>query len=172
MRLYTLYLLIAPFLLASCGAPRKVAEGSGDAAGRQLLGKYSSLLGVEEKQISDVRLYRFIDEWYGTPYKYAGKTKSGVDCSGFSSALYREVYGKNISGSASGIYEQCRVISQGKLHEGDLVFFKIESGKVSHVGVYLQNNKFVHASTKKGVVISDLDEPYYKKYFYKGGRLM
>ena len=51
------------------------------------------------------------------------------------------------------------------------MFFKIESDKVSHIGVYLQNNKFVHASTKKGIHIDDLDEPYYKKYFYKGGRI-
>jgi len=50
------------------------------------------------------------------------------------------------------------------------VFFKIESKNVSHVGVYLMNNKFVHASTKKGVIISDLNEPYYQKYFFTGGR--
>jgi lipoprotein Spr len=57
------------------------------------------------------------------------------------------------------------------MEEGDLVFFKIEGNQVSHIGVYLQNNKFVHATTKKGVIINDLDELYYKKYYFKSGRI-
>ncbi len=57
------------------------------------------------------------------------------------------------------------------LKEGDFVFIKIRKGQISHVGIYLGNNKFAHASVKTGVIISDLDEPYYKKYFYRGGRI-
>ena len=68
-------------------------------------------------------------------------------------------------------------ISEKELKEGDLVFFTINSkpnakeGQVSHMGIYLQNNKFVHATTKAGVMINDLDEEYYKKYFEGGGRI-
>ena len=105
------------------------------------------------------------------PYKYGGKNKQGIDCSAFTLELLKEVYNKDLTGTSSSISNGCKVISKNNLLEGDLVFFKIESDNISHIGVYLQNNKFVHASTKKGVMIDDLDEPYYKKYFFKGGRI-
>jgi lipoprotein Spr len=62
-------------------------------------------------------------------------------------------------------------LSREELKEGDLVFFKIKSRSITHVGIYLGNNRFAHASSSRGVVLSNLDEPYYKRYFYKGGRL-
>jgi lipoprotein Spr len=62
-------------------------------------------------------------------------------------------------------------LKKSQLREGDLVFFKIRKRRVSHVGVYLSHNRFIHASVHDGVVISDLDEPYYKKYFFKGGKV-
>ena len=126
---------------------------------------------MNESEITNVALYKFIDEWYGVPYLYGGKTKSGVDCSGFASILYSTIYKKNISGSAASIFNACKAVSEKDLEEGDLVFFKINSDKISHVGVYLKNHHFVHASTHKGIVISSLEEDYYKKYFFKGGKL-
>ena len=99
------------------------------------------------------------------------KNKNGIDCSNFTSTLYSNVYSKPLTGSSSSIFNQCKVISKNNLEEGDLVFFKIDGDNISHIGVYLQNNKFVHATTKKGVMIDDLDEEYYKKYYYKGGRI-
>lgn len=133
--------------------------------------KYAAQLKVDTKNISNEKLYLFIDDWYAVPYKYAGFDKSGIDCSGFSCKLYENVYSKKISRASKDIYASCKEIAQSDLKEGDFVFFKIESKNVSHVGVYLQNGKFVHASTKKGVIINDLNEPYYKKYFFAGGRI-
>ncbi len=138
---------------------------------KKIAQKYAPILLVDEDDISNIPLYSFIDDWYGVPYKYGGKNKNGIDCSNFTSTLYSQIYKKPIAGSSSGIFEQCRIISKNDLREGDLVFFIIEGKKVSHIGVYLQNNKFVHATTKKGVMIDDLDSPYYKKYFHKAGRL-
>ena len=133
--------------------------------------KYSHLLGVSKGNISDRKFYAFIDEWYGTCYQYGGKTKKGIDCSGFTIILYKEVFGKELSGTSSSIYNQCKKVSKEELKEGDLVFFKIESKDISHIGIYLQNNKFVHATTKAGIIINDLGEDYYKKYFTGGGRI-
>lgn len=127
-------------------------------------------MGVSETDINNLALYQFIDEWYGTPYKYAGKSKSGVDCSGFTGILLREVFGKEVSGSSASIYNGCEKILKEELKEGDLVFFRIESKEISHVGVYLQNNRFVHASTVGGVMINDLQKEYYVKYFAGAGR--
>lgn len=134
--------------------------------------KYAQALGVSEKDIDNLKLYYFIDEWMGVPYKYGGKDKNGIDCSGFTGLLYREVYNKNVSGPTSSLIDLTSIISESDLKEGDMVFFHIEKkGKVSHVGVYLQNNKFVHATTKKGVMINDLNENYYKQHYFKSGRV-
>lgn len=133
--------------------------------------KYSSLLSVKEQQIESLPLYSLIDEWYGTPYKYGSCDKNGIDCSNFIGIIYQQIYHQSISGSSSSIFNQCTAIAKNELREGDLLFFKIGKRGISHVGMYLQNNKFVHATTKKGVMINDLDEPYYTAHFYKAGRL-
>ncbi|MDF2438463.1 MAG: glycoside hydrolase [Bacteroidota bacterium] len=155
----------------SSAAGNKNTEISGNAAGsKKITAKYSDLLAVPENQIDNISLYNFIDEWYGVPYKYGGKNKSGIDCSNFTSTLYKTIYNKSISGSSSSIFNQCNPVSRNELREGDLLFFKIENDQISHIGVYLKNNRFVHATTKKGVMIDDLNNPYYKKYFFKAGR--
>ncbi len=132
---------------------------------------YAAKLNVSESDIKNEKLYKFIDEWYAAPYKYGGKDKNGIDCSGFTGVLCSSIYNKKVSSSSKAIYEEVKKINSSDLKEGDLVFFIINGKNVSHVGVYLQHNKFVHASTKRGVIISDLDEPYYKKYFYSAGRI-
>lgn len=165
-----LLLLVFPLAGFACHGKRH-ATSSETTADRVLKKKYAGLLGIPENEITNLPLYHFIDEWYAVPYKYGGKTKTGVDCSGFVSALYSSVYKKTIAGSAATLCDQSDKVSEKNLEEGDLVFFKINSDKVSHVGVYLKNHHFVHASTHKGVVISSLEETYYSKYFYRGGRV-
>ena len=157
--------LASVLFLFSCG-PQKAATSSPS----NITQKYAGMLGVEKKDVANIPLYRFIDNWVGTPYQYGGKTPKGVDCSGFVTILYREVYGKEIGGSSAAIYKQCKTIQTKNLKEGDLVFFRIDSKEVSHIGVYLQNDRFVHASTKAGVRIDRLDDPYYSKYIIGGGR--
>ncbi len=130
-----------------------------------------TLLNITDKEMQQP-LYKFITEWYGVPYKYGECSKNGIDCSGFVNMLYQKIYDKSLERRSEDIFnKQCKKINRADVKEGDLVFFKIESKTISHVGVYLKNNKFVHASTKKGVIISDLNEPYYQKYFYAFGRV-
>ena len=161
--------------ITSCGTTKKVSSSSSEkennSSSTKLKTKYAQLLSVNENKIDNIKLYSFINEWYGVKYKYGGKTKKGIDCSAFTSILYTDVYNKTLNGTAASIFYQCKPVSKNNLDEGDLVFFKIDNDNVTHIGVYLQNNKFVHASTKKGIMIDDLDEPYFKKYFFKGGKL-
>lgn len=102
------------------------------------------------------------------PYKYGGKTKRGINSPTSPRLCVKQFTTKWLKCLQLETYSVCKPIPNPK---GDFMFFKIESEKIWRVGVYLQNNKFIHASTKKGVIINDLNEAYYKKYFYKAARI-
>lgn len=117
-------------------------------------------------------LYYEVFKWLGTKYCYAGTSASGIDCSGFVSKICKTVYGKELPHSSAGMFTVCQPLPQHDvLAEGDLVFFKIKKGRISHVGIYLQHGKFAHASIYNGVTINDLSESYYRKYFFRAGRI-
>ena len=136
-----------------------------------LQGYYSQVFGFELPDIFNMDLYSSIEKWLGTPYRYAGKTDDGIDCSSFVNRIYESVYCYMLPSSSADIAKQVTGLPKEKLREGDLVFFKINRRNISHVGVYLGDDKFAHASQSKGVIISDLNSPYYKKYFVKAGRV-
>lgn len=130
----------------------------------------SKILDVSENNLKDKKLYNFIIDWYGTPYKYGGTSENGIDCSGFTNILYKEIYKIQLPRISKDIAENVKRKYTNDLKEGDLVFFSFgNTGTVNHVGIYLHNNKFVHASTSKGVIISNLTEPYYGNYLVKCG---
>jgi len=118
-------------------------------------------------------MYYEIYRWYRTCYRYGGNSDKGIDCSHFVNMLYEKIYGHRLNSSSASIFTQCKVVKKGieDAVEGDLVFFRIKKKRVSHIAIYLQNGKFAHASTQAGVIISDITEPYYKRHFYKVGRM-
>jgi NlpC/P60 family len=160
--------ILLAVLITACGGNKKMVSSTKNT---YIIDKYAGLLEIPKSEIKNIKLYSFIDNWYGTKYKYGGMSKTGVDCSGFCNVLYNEVYNKEIKRTTSDLSKDINKKSKGNLKEGDLVFFNISKKKNSHVGVYLKNNRFVHASTSKGVLISSLDNPYYKKTYSKGGNL-
>lgn len=120
---------------------------------------------------SRVELYDTIVNWLGTPYRFAGNGEHGIDCSGLVHLLCSRVYGFNPGARNSGeLYQRVEKIDPDELREGDLLFFRIYKRRISHVAMYLGNGKFVHSSTSRGVIISDLNEAYYRKHFAGAGR--
>ena len=128
---------------------------------------------IDLSRCDNPKLYTEIYQWYRTRYHYGGNSAKGIDCSHFVNMLYTKIYGRQLNGSAASIFPQCKVVKGGidEAAEGDLVFFKIKKKRISHIAIYLQHGKFAHATTQAGVIISDITEPYYKRHFYKVGRI-
>lgn len=131
--------------------------------------RYSILLNTEVEYLANRDLYRLISDWWGTPYKIGGMTPRGIDCSAFVQNIMAGAYQLAVPRTAKEQKDICAALERTELREGDLVFFNTRGG-VSHVGIYLHNNKFVHASTSGGVMISDLSEPYWEKRYLGAGR--
>jgi len=127
--------------------------------------------GLPVDTASELELYYQMYEWLGTRYRFGGETKRGIDCSGFTGIVYEKAYKRVLPRDSRSMYKMTNPVPRSEMKEGDLLFFRIRRGQVSHVGIYLGNNKFVHASTTQGVIVSDLREDYYRRYFYKAGRL-
>ena len=143
------------FILSSCrtSAPR---------LDYQALARASILLGVDINMEDNHKLYLESAEWIGVPYRGGGDSKRGTDCSGLTYQIYRKVYRTQVPRNTEDLRK-----------EGDLVFFSSSRSrkKVAHVGIYLKNGKFIHASTSKGVIVSRLSEDYYTRHWISGGRI-
>ena len=121
---------------------------------------------------NDSSLHKFIDTWIGKPYKFGGNSEFGIDCSHFVSKLYQTVYEKTIKGTCYKLWKNSERVEKEKLQTGDLVFFNSKySPSGWHVGVYLWDDKFIHAANRKeGVKISSLTESVYTKNYKGAGR--
>lgn len=131
--------------------------------------KYAQILNREVESLTNTALFKFIDEWWQTNYRYGGTTKAGIDCSAFAGLLLSTVYGIKLPRTAKQEYAACAKIDKEDMQEGDMIFFNTRGG-VSHVGVYLGDGYFVHAGVSNGVTISSLNDKYYGRRFIGGGR--
>lgn len=132
--------------------------------------KYAILLNESVEKLSNLVLYKNIDDWYGTRYRYGGKTTKGIDCSAFMQVISEYTFGWVLPRTAREQYVAMQGIKRDELREGDFVFFNTTGG-ISHVGMYLQNNKFIHASSSEGVSIGDLQSKYWSRRFIGARRM-
>lgn len=116
------------------------------------------------------KLWSEYQSWQGTPYKYGGTSKSGVDCSAFVQSVFYKAQNKSLPRTTNSQSNAGYEVSYEDARAGDLIFFKT-SWKDKHVGIYLGNNAFMHASTSKGVIISRLDNPYWSSVFWQVRRV-
>lgn len=147
-------------------APRDVAVS------RNLLASYAEVLGVRPNELANPRLYELIDQWMGVPHRSGGTDRRGMDCSAFVGMVMNDVYGKTLPRTSRDMAQQIKRKYERQLKEGDLVFFSFGKRNIDHVGIYLNNNKFVHVSTSRGVIISDLRDTWYYRYFTRAGTVM
>jgi cell wall-associated NlpC family hydrolase len=152
---------------------RKLRKGIGIELFTPLAFKYAILLDVPVEKVADDRLLEVLDHWYGTRYRYGGETRKGIDCSAFTQAFILSYLDHKLPRTADEQYKECKHIKKKKLRQGDLVFFKTRGpkGAISHVGVYLVNDRFVHSAASTGVRISKLNDDYYREKYAGAGRI-
>jgi hypothetical protein len=134
--------------------------------------KYHGMLNAPPAFYNQFKLFQFIDKWMGTPYLFGGTTFRGVDCSALTGYFSKEVLGVQLPRTAQGQHDHLKLSTfPGLFQTGDLVFFHTTRPGISHVGIYLFNNKFLHASASNGVTISDLKDDYYVKAYRAARRI-
>ncbi len=110
--------------------------------------------------------------WLGTRYRYGGNDKSGVDCSGFVLQVYGKALGIKLPRTSVQQHKYCARIDKAQLQPGDLVFFTVRGGSsIGHVGIYMGNSRMIHASSSQGVIVSSLDDTYYRRNYHSSGRV-
>ncbi|TFF33548.1 C40 family peptidase [Mucilaginibacter psychrotolerans] len=173
MKKFALAIALFMSVLAAQAQTKSVPVQPADSDDQESLAKdyLSQIMGVALSATSNMKLFNFVHDWIGTPYRFGGSSRKGIDCSAFTKQLYSDVFNLTIRRSSRDIFSMVNPVSKDDLKEGDLVFFKIHSRRISHVGIYLGNNRFAHASSR-GVAISSLDDAYYSRYFFKGGRML
>lgn len=119
---------------------------------------------IQEKIIAEA------ESWFGTPHRLGGTSKKGIDCSGLVMTIYKNALNITLPRSTKEQATVGRPVKKTGLLPGDLIFFKT-GFKKRHVGVYFGDNTFVHASASKGVIISNLDNPYWQKAYRKARRI-
>lgn len=176
-------LLICSLSLSSCSFVKNLArnnkedeawdiEWDSEAGGKPIKHKKDSKHNNKNTtKIPKTELTEYCKDWIGTPHVMGGMTKQGVDCSGFVDNVYMDVYGISLPRNSQDIEKVVEPIDdKTQLKEGDLVFFNGKEGKVNHVGIYIKEDNFIHASSSKGVMVSNLNEKYWANIYRRGGR--
>lgn len=133
--------------------------------------KYAILLDASVERLTNIALLQDMDHWWGTRYCMGGSTENCIDCSAFTQIIMRDVYKADVPRTARAQYDNSRRIGMEELAEGDLIFFQTVGRDISHVGIYVTNSKFVHAATSGGVMVSDLNDPYWRSRYKGAGRV-
>lgn len=130
----------------------------------------ASKKSIPEPPAPKTSFEEYASKWLGTPYVYGANSTKGTDCSGYVMQVYKGYFDISLPHNAHMMYKDDRgkSVSRGSLREADLIFFG-SFWKISHVGIYLGGDRFIHASSSRGVIISNLNEKYYKNK-YQGAR--
>jgi len=133
--------------------------------------QYADYAGTSATTTLREDIIAYAETYLGTPYVYGGTSRSGIDCSGFTMAVFAQ-FGISLAHGASDQYGSCRPVSDAERQPGDLVFFSTYTSGISHVGIYIGGGLFIHASSSYGVTISSLSESYYASCYLFSGSLI
>lgn len=126
---------------------------------------------MQSVSLADIRetLLGEASAWSGTPYRYGGETRAGIDCSALVQRIYRDSFDVRLPRTTAGQVLEGQRIARDELQPGDLIFFR-PSRRDRHVGIYVDNGMFLHASSSSGVRMSKLDNPYWISHYWQARR--
>lgn len=150
---YTLILMLSSVILGGCASNQQLSPAPSHT-------QYQPAVSAPGSEAAE-KLWQVFERYQGAPYHYGGTTGRGFDCSGFITTAYRESMGQQLPRSTSQMLRHGKVVQPGQIKPGDIVFFRI-AGKDQHAGIYMGGNRFIHASTSSGVIMSDLNGYYWR----------
>lgn len=162
--------------LWSCGSPKMAGKPTASSSSTPISRPDKNTTVIETGTNLRLDQKKLVDEamtWLGVPYRYGGKDRSGADCSGLTMMVYKSALDIKIPRNSAEQQRFCATISQSQLEVGDLVFFCTgrDKNRVSHVGIYLGDSRFIHASSSKGVVISSISDNYFTRTYHSSGHV-
>ncbi len=126
---------------------------------------------LQKKNFVTTTLYKEYEKWAGVKYCYAGEDKNGIDCSALVQRIYKEAFNIKLPRTTKQQIKVGKRVSKKSLKEGDILFFKT-SYTVLHTGIYLEKGEFIHASSRYGVMLSNIHNPYWRAKYYQARRLL
>jgi cell wall-associated NlpC family hydrolase len=147
-------------------------EASPSPAAKKSSSAAASTEPVTAKNFEQQKMMDAILAWMGTPYEHGGNSKSGIDCSGFTQQIFKESASMDLPRTTETQIKLGTPISQDELKFGDLIFFNTTGQNPSHVGIYIGDDMFAHASVSFGVTLSSLYSSYYKKRYTEARRVI
>jgi cell wall-associated NlpC family hydrolase len=169
MRVFALYILVLFVSLTGCTPAGRYKSGPAVAPEEPPKQTESSESNYDTDDF--MRLGLILRDYLGRPYRGTSKYDPGLDCSRFTSEVFRKFDNIELPRTAAQQFEMGRPVHRNQLLYGDLVFFNTDGG-ISHVGVYVGNGEFIHSSSSNGVIISKLSETYWSKRFVGGRRIL
>ncbi len=167
-----LALMLAVFF-SGCAIFKKQPKEESPGVSPSFYEEHSLILGFPLSGNENPELIKEVASWLGTPYRHGGSTKAGTDCSGMVRQIFLVVFKISLPRSSAAIADFSSRIRRTQLRVGDLVFFETASKRrINHVGIYLGSNKFIHSSTSRGVIVTDLDETYWIGTYARAGRVL
>jgi len=160
-----LFVLAVFFLISACATSPKQSRVANTESAPPAVKSHFDDVEIEK------RLRREYGRWKGTRHRLGGTDSRGIDCSGFVKAIYKNVFKVDLPRTTKAQVRQGWQIPFKELQAGDLVFFKSPTFP-RHVGIYLGESEFVHASKNKGVTLSRIDETYWGKYYWTARRIL
>ena len=162
-------IIVLALFMTACSSHKKNVRTTPTTSGYSVTKKEQQGINPEIAN----KLEQEARRWIGTKYKYGGQSRNGTDCSGLIMTVFQLVTGIKLPRDSRSQQEYCSQIGIKQLAPGDLVFFCTGSdgSRVNHVGLYIGNGDFIHSSTSKGVIISNLSQDYYLRHYHSAGRV-
>ena len=159
--MFRLSVVLLALFMAGCGSTLPQQSQSYE---------YQGEISAAEKNRRNVLLTHY-EQWQGTPYRLGGNGRDGVDCSAFTQLTFNQRFAFQLPRTTEAQALQGEQVSRTSLVVGDLLFYKTRA-KVRHVGMYVGEGQFIHASTSRGVMLSDMSNPYWQSKFWQARRVI